>query len=377
MQSYKKILFGLILTLLLISPLAKPVINTFNWSIMPLRGHIEYTDKPEFSWHGWFEGTYQGDLDPYLEENVAFRNFLVRVYNQTEFSLFKTVHANEVILGKKNYLYELNYIRAYTGSDFLGHEIIQEKCSKLKVVQDELAKLDIELLVVLAPGKASFFPEYIPDELLSEKGPTNNQVYLQSFEENDIKHIDFNSYFQSMKDTSEYVLVPKCGIHWSTYGSMLALDSIVAYIENTRKIDMVDVSFEGIKLTHKPRSTDYDVGDALNLLWRIPSRSLAYPYGYSLQEESKTKPDIMIIADSYYWSFYKKSYNKSLWGRHHFRYYNQELYEHGDIKSNLSKIDLEELRKFDFIMLLYTEANMTKFANDFIEQAYASLVTDE
>lgn len=378
MRPWKKIFFGLILVMMVISPIAKAVFDKFDYTIMPLKGYVVYAEYPEFSWEEWFEGSWQTDYDKYLEDHIGLRNLFVRTYNQIDYSLFRKTHAAGVIVGKEDYLYELNYILAYTGKDYLGDKTIKDKCSRLKVVQEELRKLNTELLIVLAPGKASFFPEFIPEEHLADPITiSNNEAYLDYFREYGINHIDFNSYFLSMKDTSSYELFPKCGIHWSEYGSWLALDSIVKYIEDVKAYDMVDIGYEGIEVSGNPRSTDYDIGDGLNLICRIPGNDMPYPFGLTCLDDGKVKPNLMVIADSYYWSIYNKHYNNCLWDKQDFRFYNQESFTPGEEKSHPAELSLEEMGKFDVIMLLYTEANMPKFANNFIDQAHISFMYDK
>ena len=67
----------------------------------------------------------------------------------------------DVVIGKENYLYEKGYIDAFFGVDFIGHDSIAISAYKLKMIQDTLAKLNKTLLIILAPGKGDFFPEYI------------------------------------------------------------------------------------------------------------------------------------------------------------------------------------------------------------------------
>ncbi len=52
----------------------------------------------------------------------------------------------------------------------------------IKAVQDELEKLGTELLIVLAPGKASMFPENIPNSFFDDStGINNNAAYQAAF----------------------------------------------------------------------------------------------------------------------------------------------------------------------------------------------------
>ena len=98
----------------------------------PLKGAIEYGKDTTFSIKSWLSEDYQHVKEKYINENFAFRSTFVRLHNQLQFSLFKVAFANGVIVGKDNYLYERNYIRAATGSDFIGKDSIHKKVEYMK-----------------------------------------------------------------------------------------------------------------------------------------------------------------------------------------------------------------------------------------------------
>ncbi len=374
MRSHHKILFGLIMAVMLIPPVAKVPVDYFDFPIMPLKGHIVYAEYPEFTWQSWFDGSYQKNYGNYLEDHIGLRNFIVRIHNQMDFSLYRKCQNKGIIVGKEDYLYQIDYIDAYLGKTFIGYDAIIERCNRIKAVQEELKKLDVELLIVLAPGKASMFPEYIPEKYLKDStGISNNSAYLACFQEQGINHIDFNTLFPNMKDTSRYPLYHKCGIHWNIYGAYFALDSIVNYMEAVRGIDIVDMSYEGIEMSDVPRYTDYDVGDALNIIFRIPDQAMPYPYGLKYMTAGKVKPNLMVIADSYYWTIYNLHNSKRLWNEQDFRYYNMQLFSPDQPDKELKEISVQEMQKFDFIMIVYTEQNVDVLANDFFDKSYSAL----
>ena len=378
MRFHHKSLFALIMAIMLIPPLVKVPIDYFDFAIMPLKGHIVYVEYPEFSWPGWFEGSYQKEYENYLEDHIGLRNFFVRVHNEIDFSLYRKPKNTGIIVGSDDYLYQMDYIDAYLGKTFIGHEAINNKCHKIKAIQDTLSTYGTELIVVLAPGKASMFPEHIPERLLKDStGINNHDAYHAAFDEYGIKYIDFNTYFREIKDSSPYPLYHKAGIHWNTYGASLARDSIVRYMEDAKDIDMPDMSYEGIEMSALPRNTDYDVGDALNIFSRVHDQPMPYYYGHHYEVEGKARPNLMVIADSYYWTIYNLYGNNKLWNTHDFRYYNMQLFSQGNPDKELYAISVEAMTQFDFIMPLYTEMNLHVMANDFFEQAYALLFESE
>ena len=100
----------------------------------PLKGAIAKPEVPVLSLKTWFDVSFQESYDDYLEQGIGFRPTLIRINNQIAFSLFDTALANSVIIGKDNYLFELNYIKAYEGIDFAGYEKIRDQVEKARLL---------------------------------------------------------------------------------------------------------------------------------------------------------------------------------------------------------------------------------------------------
>ena len=95
--------------------------NKFNFSVVEnLNGYFNSPKDPSINKTEWFSGAFQEKQEAYLNTSFGFRNTCVRLNNQLFFWLFNKANANGVIIGKSNYLYEANYINAFTGKDFLG-----------------------------------------------------------------------------------------------------------------------------------------------------------------------------------------------------------------------------------------------------------------
>ncbi|MBL0047330.1 MAG: hypothetical protein IPP32_04435 [Bacteroidetes bacterium] len=137
--------------------------------VKPLFGAITESQKPLFDFSRWMEGDYQKEMESYLNEKFGFRNYFIRLNNQVAYSLYRKAKANGVIIGKENYLYELSYINAYYGRDFVGKDSIDHVLAKVQFLTTALKKKNIDLILVFNPGKASYYPEFIPDSLRSEK----------------------------------------------------------------------------------------------------------------------------------------------------------------------------------------------------------------
>lgn len=344
----------------------------------PLKGAFSIPEKASITFDSVFDGTFQEAYNNYFEHTIGFRSMLVRINNQVAYSVFDTALANGVIIGKKNYLYEINYIKAYKGWDYQGDSMIESHAKKADFVHKKLAEAGKTLIFVFAPGKASFFPEYIPEEFMQQPSGkmTNIQVFTSKFQEYGLPFIDFNRWFMQMKDTASYPLYPQCGIHWSAYGVALATDSLIHYIEKERNIDMVDFSWNGFDFPDTLRNPDYDIAEGMNLLFNIPHYPMAYPRVQFSKDEGKVRPNIIVVADSYYWSIFGKGYSNRLFNDNNFWYYNVEAHNpEWPSPRKTSELDMAaELGKADVIMIMATEANLYRFPYGFIDRAYQTLM---
>lgn len=367
----KKFLFGGIMLFLLL-PMIQAGLHIFN--LQPLDGAIEQVEEPVFSWTAWKNGEYQKQSEKYLSNNFGFRSTLIRLNNQQAYSFYGQAKANGVIIGKENYLYEKNYIRAYMGSDFIGETAIREKVAKLRDLQDTLQKLNKNILMVFAPGKASFFPEYIPEGYKSiERKPTNYTTYLAAMQAAQINYVDFNRWFMDMKATAKHPLYGQCGIHWSKYGEFLAADSLIALVGKMRKVPMTKLVLEKLEVKEVNEQGDYDIGAGMNLLFPMKTYPMAYPVYHLEKPKNAVQPKVLFVADSYYWGMFNAGFSRDIFGDGQFWFYNQTIYPDSYEKpKTVADIDIQqEVEKQDVVVLMCTDANLFKFAFGFIDQLHA------
>jgi len=370
-KTLKNILFIFLLALLVL-PAIQHRFKIFK--VKPLDGDFILNQKPSYSWASWMDGTFQAGFDSYLEDHIGFRNFFVRLNNQIGFSLFSKANADGVVVGKDRMLFEYDYIRAYTGGDFIGQETIDKKMRRLKFLQGHLKdKFNIDLLFILEPSKARFYPEHIPGRYLKDgRSITNYEYFAQRANELNIRHIDLNKYFRQIKDTSTYPLYPKYGIHWSEYSIPIIADTLINYIGGIRNIELPGYEVEKFIIGDSLADCDYDIGKTMNLLWKLPHPVMPYPV-YSFQENNTgNRPMVLAVADSYYWNFYNTRIPKHLFANEAFWYFNAKVYPDFYLGEKWTdQLDLKtEIEKQDIILLSVTERFLYKFDWGFIDEVY-------
>lgn len=377
MLTAKKIALFVIVALLFI-PLLQNRLHIFR--IPPLNGDFVLPEKPVLEKAGWLSGDFQVKYDPYLEQRLGLHNLLVRINNQIDYSLFNKVHAEGVVIGEHHVLHERDYIRAWTGEDFIGEKTWDKKLGRLKFVQDHLKRTyGIDLILILEPSKARFSPETLPEGSAERKKEPSNYTYIvNKLNKLNIRFLDLNSYYLMLKDTSRYELYPKYGVHWSVYGMTLMADTMIKYIERLRQIDMPDIHISNIIISDSLRDTDYDAAKPLNLLFELPHGPMAYPEIHFEDQKGKTRPDVLVEGDSYYWNIFNSRIPDHCFNNHSFWYFNALVYPDSYYDSTfVTDLDIKkEVEKRDVILIMSTERFLFKYDWGFTDALYNAYTPD-
>ncbi|MGZ4048894.1 MAG: alginate O-acetyltransferase AlgX-related protein [Bacteroidia bacterium] len=375
MRLTKHILFALFLLILLSEQV---LFFKLPSSIGALKGAFVPVEKPVLSFDNWYSGQYQEQFMKYHEQNMFVHPLLIRLRNQISYSFFNELNSKDIEEGKNHVLFESAYIDQYMGKYFLGDDSIAKKIKKLAFVQAELKKRNIDLIFVIAPGKPSILPEYLPARYdLSQKTKSDYDAYAEQLQKQKINYIDITSYFKKIKHNSKHALFTKCGTHWSGYGATLAADTTFKYLEKLRNIDLPDYYDAGGEESFIPRGTDADLGNVLNLMVDIPSDKMYYPKIIFKKDPSKTKPNLLIIGDSFVWSwigfyeFLPNLFNEktSFW------YYNHDVGWGANPENKLVKdLDLKnEALNRDVIIIVNNEVSLYNSGQHFIENMFKML----
>ena len=375
-------LFALVIAALFLPmiQMVKPFVE-----VGPLFGSIVPTAKDSLTLEAWFDGTYQENRNKYINEQFGFRNTAVRLHNQIAFSFFGKAKANGVIIGKEDYLYEIKYINAFRGAEEVSQAKVDSNLVMLKALQTKLKEKGIELVVVMNPGKASFYPEFIPDEFPILSDRSYYSEYQKGLESQGIQHIDFGKWFREMKGKTPAPLFPKTGIHWSQYGSTLAADSLVNYCMKLFGKNMNEFAWnkKELPLSTTMESVDDDIGLGMNLLLPIAPLPMAYPrvsvnLNYS-NDNIGVQPRVAIISDSYFFNLLQLPWAPDIFQSLNFYFYNRELHKLPErTMTNTDPLSqMKEIEKSQVVFIMATECNMDKLGWGFIRTAFKYFVLEE
>lgn len=343
-----------------------------------LAGDVRLARDTTFSIRDWMNGSYQQQKEAYLNDSTGFRPDLVRLNNELDYRLFRKLHARDVVIGKNGYLYEGGYIRAYNGEDFLGNAEISSRLSKLRYIQDTLAKAGKFFAFVLVPSKGRYYPEYFPAGMYHPTDSTNYTVMRNKCAAMGINYLDLNGYFLSLKASTPHPLFSKQGIHWTYYGSDFGADSLNHYLEKSMKIDIPDMHFGEVTCTPLAEGSDNDIAQGLNLIWPFSREEFCYnQHSFDNDAANKKKPSIIFISDSFFWAFIHEGIPTNCYKDWECWFYFNEIWDQDAISGTgpiryIKDTDwTANISKSNAVLLFLTECNLAVLGNGFIEEAYA------
>lgn len=342
----------------------------------PLRGAFAVVPQPDLNtlnWAGWIDGSFQQQMTDRIEANIGFRDWLVRLNNQLNYSLYSQVKAEGVVMGRNGEFFEEDYIKAYMGQFFVGKSAWEGKAARLKAVQDTLAALGKSLLVVFEPGKGSFYPERFPDNYANiAKGESNYDCFKDILAGKGVNVLDLNRFFVEQKQTAPYLLFPHTGTHWSYFGAALAVDTTLKYLRQLHGPAIPAMHLDSLMDFQGVRHPDDDIWLALNLLAPTPSQNLAYPVLRfdTLPEESKYK--LLVAGDSFYFNWQSDGAMFHAFKNCDFWYYNSSVWGREGVETGkTANLDFRnEVIGRDIIMIMITERFTHNFAWNFDEQLF-------
>lgn len=372
-------LFGLLMTVLCL-----PVLNhAFGFvESPPLKGDVRLAADTNFTPAGWFSGAYQQKKEAYLNDHTGFRADLVRFNNQLDYTLFTQFHAKNVVQGKNGYLYEGGYIDALYGRDYVGDSALASQLSRLRYIQDTLRRAGKQLILALAPSKARFYSEYIPDSMKPAQpvAKTNYTEIRRRSLELGIELIDFNAWYLTQKSKYPGKLFSKGGTHWSYFGADLAADTFHRQLEALLGIDMPDMKIVRTECDQPARESDKDIVTALNLIWPVTEDRMCYNVlDFSVDSANKQKPDMVFISDSFFWLWMYDYIPQNAYNHWQAWFYFAEAWggrreDQFLTGTSLRTLDwMDEINKADAVVLLFTEANLSRLGAGFIDAAYEKL----
>ena len=382
---YDIVLFTILMVLLFLPMLQAHVLHI---PLKPLNGVTIETEKPKFELESYRSGDYAKQEEAYVGEHFGFREPVIRLYNQYLWDFYRKTYAHDVVAGKRGWLYTPESVSDYYGTELLRWQPSVKEAKHnfdrdiryMNRVRAILKENDVDLLAFIAPEKSFLYPEYLPDNERDTTTFNACDYFLEKFEATDFPCIDMTSWFQQMKDSVSYPLIPQTGGHW-VFPAVYAADSLFRFMGDLKGIELPKLKIGELHESDN-HGADNDLEQLLNLSLPIRKRQ-----GYSPTAEvtvetnpNSVKPKVLFVGNSFMWGITNQVPMREMFDNVEFWYYFSTAYTSDPLTPSGNVVDLnllEKLLDFDYIVWFTTGNQLNKGTNGFANSAILTLGVDD
>lgn len=362
------------------------------WTFRPLKGVFVPTPKPELTLKTYRTAQYQSQMEPYLKENFGFREPLIRFYNQFLFDFFKKTYNSDIVIGKDNWLYFIQHVNEYYGSEiFRWYDSAEEARAALDrsalmmwKLRQVLLDYDVDLMVFMAPQKGFLFPEHLPEREFDTTGFNAREYLSEKFDDFGFPYIEMTKWFMDIKkaDTLPYSLFPQTGAHWD-FSAAFATDSLIRYMADLKGVGLPKLQFGALhESTEEILENDYDIENLANLMRPIRhDYDRLYDAPVSFMTDSTTvQPSAIFVGTSFLMRMYDFVPLSEIFPGSQYWYYNSTVYYGKGYKrmTNVGELDmLQTLLESGYIVWFAEGDQMCKMSFGFAEKALMTLCVSD
>lgn len=241
----------------------------------------ELSNKPDFSISNYL--TFSKEYNDYFQDNLPYRNKLIRINNLLTFYCLKDSPNEEVILGKDGWLFYNKESDGLALDSYLGREsFTQEELETIKnnveVLDGKCKERNIEFVLMICPDKEQLYSDKIPGYYKKSGVSKTDQVvdYLKA--NTDIRIVYPKDEIMNITDRDTYYHLDT---HWNYLGGYLGAKELLEELG----IDLPEYSALSLA------ETDASPRD-LSLMMNLQD-SVTYDVNYYIQFDSGYNVNIL------------------------------------------------------------------------------------
>ncbi len=167
---------------------------------------------------------FLSEAGDWFEEHFAYRQELVTADARLRGSLFGVSTEDGVIKGTDGWLYYMDSLEDYLGSEILSDRGIFNIAHTLHMMQEYIENAGRTFLFTVAPNKNSLYPEHMPYYDRIKVSDTHSIDRLRPvLEEQGVNYVDLYSVFEAKDE----VLYHARDSHWNNKGAALAAEALL------------------------------------------------------------------------------------------------------------------------------------------------------
>lgn len=348
----------------------------------PLANDWQRVPKPQLSYANFRDCTFQNELNEYLKDQYAFREFLTRLFNQYRYSFYNKSCSDFFVPGKDHWMYYSPGVYDYYGLEapkfFKSNEELMQFYDELLVKLCELRSIlknefDIELLTYVGPDKPFIYPEHLP----KKKGDTSMlraaSYFSEIAETASFPHINMTPWFKAMADTSSRLLFMPMESHWK-YSAVYGYDSLLRLMDGLNDFGIPKLKINGIsEQKYIDRQGDEKT---INLLFKVKNTTPKYTVDVSVVADStKHKPKVLFVGDSFFFALAETLPVREIFFYYELWFYNDKVFKGFEAQEyKLSEINkLRSILNVDYVVLYSVGYNWYKEIHPFVNDALQSI----
>lgn len=191
--------------------------------------------------NGDFNINFFDEITTYVSEHFAGRSALININNNLKYYLLKTAGDDQVIIGKKGWLFFDQTLYDYVGLT-LSNDEIDNILQKMEEVQTYIEKQGKTPVFMIVPNKNTVYEEYMPKRFGYKAKLTNLSLLQVAMEERGINYLDATRVLISGKNQDELYLHQDT--HWNNTGARLVLNKLYEKLDIDFSYDLDNYNIE-------------------------------------------------------------------------------------------------------------------------------------
>lgn len=177
--------------------------------------------------------TFSKEFENYFNDNIPFRNQLIRLNNSIDYFIFNRSSSEKVLVGKNGWLFYPNNADRNPVEQSLGYwnftdtqlQTIAENLTSTKRV---LESMGIEFILFIAPNKETIYMDELPDYYDRRSNYTSTDQLVDYLRENTDICILYpkDELINERQKNPDILLYYKLDTHWNSVGGYIAAECI-------------------------------------------------------------------------------------------------------------------------------------------------------
>lgn len=270
---------------------------------------VKKTEKPNFTWRGFFSNEYQSEFTRYYEKGFANYAIAQKMYNQLFFYAFQKSTCPLIVITDGN-----NLVHTNSTEEFLHREnelaldnAIADYVDIIASISRKAKELGKSFVFLISPSKVNFVQDAKNKRLNDVKAyhlKTYNKL-IKALAEKDVFVIDSYSLFKEYetRSTNEkpFPLFVKSGVHWTLSSTSLPGKMLYDHVAEKSTLPALEIA-EYYQTNNCEYVEELDGWNLLNI-WSPVQSTFVYPKILTVHNENSAKLDVFMQGGSYSWAF--------------------------------------------------------------------------